>query len=499
MFIGVVSCTSSSDTATPAEPAIPTEPAPTVQLRIADDKNIDNNAVTIGTEDEEAVVRIRPCGRFATSFMSVLVEGEVDATYTLSEVEVPAPYYDSTTAANNTNTRSVTATKGESNSTFNFNIIIQPCVVSALLGSGTESDPWQINSDLQLNLVSELVNVANSIHADDHYILTADIDLKIADAPWSGGFGFTPIGTTSVMSANFNDHTNRFAGTFDCRGNIISNLYISNTNHQNTATNGFNKGLLGYATNGAVIRNCGLVNVDILAKETVGGLVGNAQGIRIERSFVQGVIRGTDEPIGGLAGLASLNTMIVESYVAGEVTNISRAAKVIGSLDTGGLIGRSGAVVINSYASVSLMGAEETGGLIGNDVGLGSITNSYAVGSITSLANTDLTKVYGLTKSAGTTTNSYWNTDIGHSTSPGGTGRTTAQMQVAAPVTTPAADAVYVDWDKDTPGGTVLSGEAQVWNFTAGAYPRLRRVPCPTRQHTSAPFTGNCSDSLPPQ
>ncbi|RED85123.1 S-layer homology domain-containing protein [Cohnella phaseoli] len=171
-----------------------------------------------------------------------------------------------------------------------------------------------------------------------HYALGADIDLSAYLSPGGGGYnggdGWKPVGSSGGLS-------NAFRGTFNGNGHTISNLKINSTAGA--------VGLFG-ATSEAVIRNVGLINVDVTgtgANSDVGGLVGNLNSSTLENVYVTGSVEGVDN-VGGLAGYAVgiqiAPSAIRTSYVSVEVTGT-------GSSDVGGLIGYWQGDAINVSAS----------------------------------------------------------------------------------------------------------------------------------------------------
>ncbi|MEG2268819.1 MAG: hypothetical protein RSC68_31370, partial [Acinetobacter sp.] len=113
-------------------------------------------------------------------------------------------------------------------------------VITALgaQGSTTQTDLQGINGNLIGN-----------------YVLGADIDAA-ATSGWNAGAGFNPIG----------NNTTNFSGILDGLGHTISNLTI------NRPTTDY-VGLFG-RTNGASIRNIGLLGGSVKGNGSVGGLVG---------------------------------------------------------------------------------------------------------------------------------------------------------------------------------------------------------------------------------
>jgi hypothetical protein len=104
--------------------------------------------------------------------------------------------------------------------------------------------------------------------------------------------------------------------------------------------------------------------------------------------------------VGGLVGqsLGSLGGSITESYATGSVIGAASTN------DIGGLVGYNGGAVANSYATGSVTGSYEVGGLVGFNTG--TISNSYAAGSVSGV------RVGGLVGyNAGTIRNSYWDTE----------------------------------------------------------------------------------------
>jgi len=232
---------------------------------------------------------------------------------------------------------------------------------------------------------------------------------------------------TSAVVATLN-------GTLAGLGHTISNLSISNPGAQNLA-------LIGQTTEGSVIRDIGLLNVNINAGSgssaaalvglnlaniskaystgtvtgnnsggligwnvasaqpntisdsfsdvtvtgsTIGGLIGRAEYVNIYRSHATG---GLTSPgtAGGLIGSVS-NVDVYDSYATGAVTGNSNASALGGLI--GNVSGGVGPVVIrNSYATGNVTGGYELGGLVGmlNAASANfTIENSYATGNVTS-------------------------------------------------------------------------------------------------------------------
>src|SRR5574344_1322831 len=108
-----------------------------------------------------------------------------------------------------------------------------------------------------------------------------------------------------------------------------------------------------------------------------------------------------------------------------EIRNCSASGNIINTSASliGGLVGGTYAPIINSYSTVNIAGNIHSGGLVGWNYS--TISNSYSTGKITGSGG----GLVGYNLS-GTATNSYWDTETsGKTTSAGGTGKTTAEMQ----------------------------------------------------------------------
>jgi hypothetical protein len=156
----------------------------------------------------------------------------------------------------------------------------------------------------------------------------------------------------------------------------------------------------------------------------VGGLVGiNAYGATISSSYAKGSVSGTDYDVGGLAGQSS--GAVSESYATGSVAGAGNGV--------GGLVGESLAAVSNSYATGSVTGGSlEVGGLLGKNDGESPVSNSYATGKVSGVGDVGGLVGWCLVgyNVSPNVSFSFWNvTTSGLTTSAGGTGLTTAQMQ----------------------------------------------------------------------
>ncbi len=287
-------------------------------------------------------------------------------------------------------------------------------------GAGTTASPYLIG-----NLTDLLYLSNNSGEWAKHFRQTANIDAS-STSTLNAGAGFNPIGNA----------TTQFRGSYNGGGNTITGLVI------NRPTTDY-VGLFGYPFS-ASISNLGMLGGSVSGKLLVGSLVGFSYSMTVTNSYATGSVSGA-QYVGGLVGFNN-NSTITNSYATGSVSATGNVASSVGDC-VGGLVGYSGDA---------------------------TITNSYATGSVSGTTIGGIGGLVGLKNLNAIVNSSYWNTiTSGQTTSAGGTGRTTAQMQTQA---------TFVGWDFV---GETTNGTADIWKMDLGCpnngYPIL------SYQTTSAP------------
>ncbi len=271
-------------------------------------------------------------------------------------------------------------------------------------------------------VVNDAAALKSAMAGSGSYALGSHLDLSGVAWAWSGS------------SPNL-------SGKFDGLGHTLKNLSI-------TSTLGGYTGLFGTIAPNADLRHIGLVNANISVSTNtlgpVGGLAGQNLG-SIRRAYVTGQISSSTSNapgqvalVGGLVG-GNLGS-ISDSYSTAQVTVSNATSIAAGSSFAGGLVGQNNTTgsIRRSYAtgkvSVTTTGGIFAGGLVG--MSSGSIDQTYAIGQVqTNKAGS----IGGLVGVSVTVTNSFWDTQTtGQTTSAGGTGKTTAEMQQAA---------TYAGWD----------------------------------------------------
>ena len=355
-------------------------------------------------------------------------------------------------------------------------------------GSGTSDNPYKIATAQDLIALGE-----SPEDYDKHFILTADIDL---DPNLPGRKVFDK----AVIAPDTNDTELMFqgipfTGIFNGNGYVISNLHIKGVDYL---------GLFGKIDLAAKISNLSIKETDIDGfGDFIGSLVGHNEG-NITMSYSTGIISGLVFDVGGLVGFnlgsitmsnssCSISGIItvggLVGYNIGDLTDCFSNAVVNGSLHTGGLVGYSqngsvttsyssgtttgdmsvgglvgwtwGSVITRCYSTGIVSGNLDVGGLFGSDAE-GHVTNCYSTCTVSGESRVGGLVGYSIDNFV---TNCFWDIETsGQAISDGGTGKTTAEMQMASTF-------LEAGWDFV---GETENGIEDIWWILEGQdYPRL--------------------------
>jgi hypothetical protein len=233
-------------------------------------------------------------------------------------------------------------------------------------GSGDLNDPYQIATAEQFMTIG-----CHPEDFDKSFILTADVDFKNIDCSQVLPIGFEHVG---------------FSGQFDGQAHSLSNLTVSRARdtgvgvfgvvgvvnpavshasiHYTIGDNGlcswgggeYRGGSRLSASNGE-IRNLHLLNVTVVGREYVGGLIGLADSVVTDCSVT-----------GRVTGLSIVGGLIGRS-VGGTISACEADTQVSGEFGVGGLIGLTwghGLSFLDCRAGGQVTGQLHTGGLIGS-------------------------------------------------------------------------------------------------------------------------------------
>jgi len=314
--------------------------------------------------------------------------------------------------------------------------------VSAFSGSGegTEADPYQITTWGQLD------EIRNDMVAG-HYVLMNNLTPETlgydtyASSNANGGAGWEPIGNNGA------DDGTDFYGSLEGNGHTISGLYINRDNTRQVAL----FGILGKLDTDTVtyIANLRLENINIIATGSnveVGAFVGRMYESQLYNVSANGTIYAENyKRVGGLVGSMYRNygQRIENSYSDVDIiAAYNYVAGIVGSLN----VYKTGDVYINNtYATGSVPDAMNSSGLI----------SMYAPDGIYHINN------------------SFWDTQTtGQTTSYGGTGKTTSEMQNIDTFTDIATTGLNEPWNMKTVSN--FNGTNSQWFIYDGNdYPHL--------------------------
>ena len=207
-----------------------------------------------------------------------------------------------------------------------------------------EIQNWYELDAIRNNLVGSYVLIENLDDTTDGY------DQLVGDT--ADGKGWQPIGTEG----------NAFKGTFNGTGHTISGLFIDRPDEDEV-------GLFGRVQQG-LVRNVGLVSINVTGKKFVGALAGYSwkgtidSDIRPPNSmtYSRGSVTG-EENVGGLVG-NNYDGTVNQCESSADVFHASSA------LDedrwrTGGLVGLNSGTVLNCDYNGVVYGDRQVGGLVG--------------------------------------------------------------------------------------------------------------------------------------
>lgn len=310
---------------------------------------------------------------------------------------------------------------------------------------------------------------------------------NIEDQPCEAGMILYCLSTASVT------------GTYQIGGLVGSNDgAITNCNSTGDVTGesqigglaGFNDGIIlashtagsvyGIRRVGALVGNnygiicAGNTEGTVIGKENVGGIAGFNSGGHIKYSYSTGIVDG-NSIVGGLAGSNGGN--ISSSYSLASVTgdlyiggctgkNFWSISSCYSAADVNVQYGYAGGIsgtnetngnISNCYSIGTVAGRIYTGGLLGRNDGI--VMKCYSTGLVTDNYDDEISigfgGLIGDSNDMSTAFLSFWDTQTsGMTTSAGGTGKTTAQMQEKA---------TYDNWGK-------CSGEIN-WTIYQGEEP----------------------------
>ena len=317
------------------------------------------------------------------------------------------------------------------------------------VGTGTENDPYQINTAAELAYFAKSVN--DGKWYDGEYIILKN-NINLNNQEW------TPIG----------NHSNSFRGNFDGRNHTVTGMQISGELDR--------VGLFGECTKhnvNSAIKNITVKDSVICGINFVGAIVGYAEEINIEncRSIGNTINGKTD--VGGICGK-------IGGYSVGKVSQCYNSSKVTGRGRVGGIAGMGGIaenclntgeiMIINkAYQSAGggifgIFDDTTTSATITACVNLGKVSGGESFGGI--VGSTD-------SESTGHISNCYYNMDAITGGFGAGTALTAGQLCGALP--SGLDSKIWEEGSVDT-STAVATGTGSRFGTAAGTYINLQSV-----------------------
>ncbi|MHC4641832.1 MAG: GLUG motif-containing protein [Planctomycetota bacterium] len=347
-----------------------------------------------------------------------------------------------------------------------------------LSGSGTEEQPYLVSDANELGIVSWYPGGC-------HFKMTTDIDLsgihwsmavvnlfsgffdgdghrvlnmQISGINYLGIFGYVE-GRGQINNLGFEG--NYVSGIFHRVGGLVG-VNFGNVSNCYSAGDVNGGGVVGgiVGVNFGNVSNCYSTS-DVNGFYSVGGLVAENQG-SISNCYSTSVVNGVDV-VGGLVG-----------FNFGYVSNCYSVSSFSGGNQVGGLVGFNGGGIEKSYSTGDIGGVLEVGGLVGFNYG--GIENCYSTGDVNGFDNvgglvgnndSHIVRCYSTGNVSGSEDigglvgynnspmikASFWDViTSGQTTSAGGTGLPTADMQTESTYTDAGWDFIMPIWKMNCEG-----------------------------------------------
>ncbi len=310
------------------------------------------------------------------------------------------------------------------------------CLLEIPSGSGTEADPYQIETLIQLCWVSCTPSTWSS-----HFVQIADIDAADTET-WFGGLGFKPIGNDDTV----------FSGSYDGQFYTIDGLFINRPASDEN-------GLFGQVTGGQ-ISNLHVLNCDITGRYRTAPIAASCNNVTITNCHTSGTISSSNGG-GGIAGRV-YTTEITGCYSSVGVSSYNEGS-YYGGITGGATINST---IANCYAVGNISSGSTCGGLVGL-LDSSTVEHCYSIGSVT--ADSDVGGLIGVASGTYSVVGGFWDvTTSGQSSSAGGEGKTTSYMRCSM---------TYIDagWDfvSETANGTDDVWDMDLFNNYNASYPFL--------------------------
>jgi len=350
---------------------------------------------------------------------------------------------------------------------------------AALPGSGTQQDPWRIESLADFdefaadpNYWAGFTSLETDVNLAGRSYTTAVIAPDVSNSNWEfDGTAFTGVcdgNEHKIIGLTIDDAGagNEYLGLFGC----IDEGEVKNLRLEGGSVSGdyYVSGLVGF--NSGSILNCYSTGDVSGTWNYVGGLVGINFGT-VSNSYCTGSVHGERDvgglmgkndngivlncySIGSISGYGFVGGLVGKNDDDGSVSNCYSTSPVSGSGSIGGLVGSNedDGSISNCYSIGDVNGYAAVGGLVGNNIWGASISNCYSTGSVT--GDEDVGGLVGYNY-VGSVSNCFWDTEtqthgvtenigLNEGTITNVSGLTTAQMQTKSTFTSAGWDFIEI-------------------------------------------------------
>lgn len=245
-----------------------------------------------------------------------------------------------------------------------------------------------ISNSIKVNNATGMLAIAEGINngsfdSNSNIVLNDDIDLaalqnRAVTSNW------IPMGTEEFP----------FCGTIDGQGHKIINLAMTDAN----------AGFVGYAGNGAVIKNISFENVNIESTKYGAAVVNYAEkNVTIENVNVNGSVKAASYAAGfvfdGSVNIKNcVNSATISSGRAAGIAawldnsvmeNVVNNGKITGEISAAGISNRFGGTIKNArnYGVINGTGTEASAGIVGTQLSVSTYEYCYNYGDVTTTAD----------------------------------------------------------------------------------------------------------------
>ncbi len=258
-------------------------------------------------------------------------------------------------------------------------------------GSGTEADPWLINSAEELAGLSYSIYwnkksayySSGTYYAGKYFKQTTDIDVS---AYWWRPIGVesSPVSTSFIgrFAGNYNGAGYTISGIFTKKGTDYGSLFGYIFNFGTARSTIQNLGIKDSYVHGAGIvkeaAKCNIINcfnsATVNGSGVNGGIVGELFSTStISNCYNDGEIISSGRYVGGIVGSAD-----------GNITNCYNVGKITGKTGVGGIAG-FGLKITNCFNTALITAnTQYAGGIVGENEGEEPISNCYNTGKVIS-------------------------------------------------------------------------------------------------------------------